>query len=290
MIIQIHDLLGYDPSDICNINKKKKINKKSNIEIFNINKDITIVGNNTKLYRGRIDSCQIIPLKKIKENKLKIKSNINENNEKNQIYLDQFNQTNQTIIDEHLFEYLDWQIQFNEQDLPDELCEELFHHWISIVCDDNQSPCICNSESKIILSNTQIDSSYDDRCMCSECSCTCEKYQDKISICLCSQCSCKCLKDFSNENSEIIIEDIPEISHQNSENDINIIEEIQSISTEQNPIKQNQIMISDCFINRIDRWTHQFDICPSSKTNNIDTIELDDPTLFRQRILGFHQQ
>jgi recombinational DNA repair protein (RecF pathway) len=77
-----------------------------------MNKDITIIGNNNKLYRGRIDSCQIIPLKKSKENKLKLKSNIDENN---QIYLDQFNQTNKTIIDEHLFEYLDWQIEFNEQ-------------------------------------------------------------------------------------------------------------------------------------------------------------------------------
>jgi hypothetical protein len=49
-------------------------------------------------------------------------------------------------------------------------------------------------------------------------------------------------------------------------------------------------MISDCFINRIDRWTEQFDIFPSYKKNNIDTIDLDDPTFFRQQILDSHQQ
>jgi hypothetical protein len=43
---------------------------------------------------------------------LKKKINIDENNEINQIHFDQFNQT---IINEHLFEYLDWQTQFNEQ-------------------------------------------------------------------------------------------------------------------------------------------------------------------------------
>jgi hypothetical protein len=93
-----------------------KINKKSNIEIFNKIEDITIVGNNNKFYRGQINSCQIIPLKKIKEKNLKKKLSINENNEKiNKIHFDQFNQTNKTIIDENLFEYLDWNILFNEK-------------------------------------------------------------------------------------------------------------------------------------------------------------------------------
>jgi len=47
---------------------------------------------------------------------LKKKLSINENNEKiNKIHFDQFNQTNKTIIDENLFEYLDWNILFNEK-------------------------------------------------------------------------------------------------------------------------------------------------------------------------------
>jgi len=143
---------------------------------------------------------------------------------------------------------------------------ELFHDWSWNVCDEQ--PCICKTESKSILINTQIDSSYDDRCICSECSCTCEKYQDDKSICLCSQCSCKCLKDFSNENQDPI-EDIREIEEKNSENQINIKEELKLISTEQIPIiEQNEIIISDCFINRIDRWTQQFDLFQSTEKKN----------------------
>ncbi len=115
IIIQIHNLLGYDPSDICNMNKKKKINQNSNIEIFNRNEDILIVGNNNKFYRGRVHSCEISPLKKPKEKQVKIKLNKDENNEINQIHFEQFDQTNKTMFDEHLFQYLDWQIQFNEQ-------------------------------------------------------------------------------------------------------------------------------------------------------------------------------
>ncbi|CAF4398062.1 unnamed protein product, partial [Rotaria sp. Silwood2] len=352
--MQIHHLLGYDPSDICNRNRKKNINKKSNIEIFNTSQDISIVGNNNKLYRGRIDSCQIIPLKTTKEKKSKIKTNINENNEIMQINFDQLDLTNKTIADEHLFEYLDWQTQFNEQDLPDELCEELFHHWKSIIFEDRS--CICKSKSKLILSqeidnqehnliNTQIDSStsslkeiYDDRCICSDCTCNCEKYENDESICICSQCSCECLKDFRNENQDHT-EDLYEICEQNISflqtdnnsqdhltNEINIHEKFQLIPTDQvsnvEQIQENdekdKIIISDCFINRIDRWTQQFDLFQDTyqsfllpERNNCSTLndssqsqipasiafrfniisnplELDDPTLFRQRILDHH--
>ena len=105
--LQIHHLLGYNPSDIYN---KTKLNKKRSIEIFSTNQDISLVGNNNKLYRGRIDSCQIIPLKTSKDKKMKIKSkNIDENNEKIQIQFDQ------TINNEHLYEYFDWQTHINEQ-------------------------------------------------------------------------------------------------------------------------------------------------------------------------------
>jgi hypothetical protein len=82
------------------------------MEIFHRDQDVLIMGNNKKLYRGRIDSCEIMALKKSEEKKLKIKTNIEE---KNDVHFDQFDQSNQRIFDEHLFEYLDWQIQFNEQ-------------------------------------------------------------------------------------------------------------------------------------------------------------------------------
>ncbi|CAF0727356.1 unnamed protein product [Rotaria sp. Silwood1] len=354
--IKIHHLFGYDPSHICNRDKKKKIKKNSVMEIFNTSQDILIVGNNNKLYRGRINSCQIIPLKTTKEKKSKIKTNVDENNEILKINFDQLDQTNKTIADEHLFDYLDWETQFNEQDLPDELCEELFHHWKSIIFEDQ--PCICNSKSKSILSqekdnqeysliNTQIHSStsslkdiYDDRCICSDCSCNCEKYGHHESKCICSQCSCTCLKDFQSENQDYM-EDLFEICEQKSPflstdnnsqdhltNEINMQQEFQLIPNDQasnvERIQENdeedEIIISDCFLNRIDQWTQQFDLfqdtyrsCLLPEENNCSTLndssqpkistpiafrfnmisnplELDDPTLFRQRILDHHRQ
>jgi hypothetical protein len=109
--MQIHHLLGYNPSDI--YKNPNQILKKPNPEIFHTNQDLLIVGNNNKLYRGRIDSCQIIPTNKSKEKKSKAKSNIDENNEKIKIDFDQIQ--NKTMVNEYLFEYLDWQTQFNEQ-------------------------------------------------------------------------------------------------------------------------------------------------------------------------------
>lgn len=62
-----------------------------------------------------MDTCQIIPLKTSKEKQPKQKTNKSENYEVTKINIDQLDKTNKTIADEHLFEYLDWQTQFNEQ-------------------------------------------------------------------------------------------------------------------------------------------------------------------------------
>ncbi|CAF4495852.1 unnamed protein product [Rotaria socialis] len=353
----IHHLLGYDPSDICKSNKKKKINKKSNIKIFNTGQDILIAGNNNQFYRGHIDTCQIVPLKSSQVKKSQIQTNIDENNEIINVNIDQLNQTNKTIVDEHLFEYLDWQTQFNEQDLPDELCEELFQHWKSIIFEDQ--PHMCNSKStstlcqeKYDLEQNSIDAHvdtasssssllkdiYDDHCLCSDCSCDCEKYPSDESMCACSQCACKCLKDVQNENQDTI-EDTTEVCehnilvlHQETNlqdhliNETNANEEIQLTTTNQIPIlkeiqqnEEDKILISDCFMNRADRWTHQFDIfqdmCkPSSLHEQKDfstlhnisqfesvvsmasrftsissRLELDDPTRFRLQLLNHHR-
>ncbi len=52
-------------------------------------------------------------------------------------------------------------------------------------------------------------------------------------------------------------------------------------------IKETQI-ISDCFINRIDRWTQQFDY--SQLQTSLPSVELDDPTIYRQKILDHHRE
>ncbi len=149
--------------------------------------------------------------------------------------------------------------------------------------------------------------------MCSKCSCTCEKYANDESICLCSQCSCQCLKDFQNEKNEETIEDISEMSQKNSEYEISTPEESPLIPLDQKAIieeiEENEIIISDCFLNQTDRWTQQFDVFPSiekqkfcfpltisqsSQGNDMNTIfhslELDDPTEFRQQILNHNHQ
>ncbi|CAF1025422.1 unnamed protein product [Adineta steineri] len=300
--MQIHHLLNYDLSDLCNRNQKtKKTDKNSNIKIFNTSRDISIVGNDNKLYRGQIDSCEIIPLKNIKEKKLKLKANINENIE---INFDQFDQINKTIGDEYLFEYLDWQTKFNEQDLPDELCEELFSHWKSILC--KEQPCDCNSEIKFEendLINVQSDSTLpdhtnDDQCISNDF----EEYPIDESICLCSQYSCECLKDNQNEiqdsSSNILL------NNQSDEltNETNIQQESKIISNDSIPIVAEEIILSDCFINQNDQWTRQFDLFqkthPSlseqnnklSDSMNCTNLDLDDPTAFRQQILDRYQQ
>lgn len=116
---------------------------------------------------------------------------------------------------------------------------------------------------------------YDDQCICSECLCDCKKYQSDESLCECSQCSCGCLKDYQSKNEEnnesvtdfgsstitLIPKDINSQEHLTSTND-----DIPSIPTNETlnvqPIEHNneEIMISDCFSNRVDRWTCQFDI------------------------------
>jgi hypothetical protein len=107
--------------------------------------------------------------------------------------------------------------------------------------------------------------------MCSECSCSCEKYPDDQSICLCPER----LKDFPSE-------DQPEMSHEIVENE----EEAEILPNDQiATVKENEIMICDCFLNPLPLEN----LSQSSKKIDIKTVfnslELDDPTLFRQQIL-----
>ena len=74
--------------------------------------------------------------------------------------------------------------------------------------------------------------------------------------------------------------------------EINLDEPFQSIISNHQisvteEIKENQI-ISDCFINRIDRWTQQFDY--SQLQTSLPLVELDDPTIYRQKILDHHRE
>ena len=121
------------------------------------------------------------------------------------------------------------------------------------------------------MESESIDTIYDDRCMCSECSCNCEKYPDKQSICLCPECSCQCLKDST-----------PEISHevdikQEEEKEVEIIP-----MNEPAPIKEYEIIPCDCFLNR------STDLFPSQTIDMkavFHSLELDNPTEYRQQIL-----
>ena len=96
---------------MCDLNRKKE-KKRTKEGIFHRNEDVLIMGNNNQLYRGRIDTCEQIPLKKVKENTVKTRVNLEQ---KVDLHIDQFDQSNQKIIDEHFLKYLDWHVQFNEQ-------------------------------------------------------------------------------------------------------------------------------------------------------------------------------
>lgn len=56
---------------------------------------------------------------------MKVKTNIDENIELIKINFDQLDKTNKTIVNENLFDHLDWLTQFNEQVIP--LKRKYFH-------------------------------------------------------------------------------------------------------------------------------------------------------------------
>lgn len=131
--------------------------------------------------------------------------------------------------------------------------------------------------------HSSVTDMYDDRCICSECSCSCEKYLSDESVCLCSKCSCKCLKDFQNDEGNI--QDIIETSNENiallqtddtSEdqltNKINLNEKFQLLQTNSISLLKEQIndenMISDCIINCTDCTAKQYDVFQSIKNEH----------------------
>ncbi|UJR25587.1 hypothetical protein I4U23_006931 [Adineta vaga] len=284
--LQIHHLLGYDPSNIYNTMKKKK----SNIQkiMFHNSQDIEIVGTNNQLYRGQIDSCERIPLKKSKEKKRKIKINHDDKIENMKINFDQFNQSDKTLTDEYLFQYIDWQAHLNEQDLPDELCKVLFEHWQTIVCEDQ--PCQCKSELEIeenVLNEIEIKPSILSirsheyhRCICKDCTCECEKYSESEEL----QTISDDIKDSLIENQDVL-------------SNHSIIEETKISSRKQisNIEPMEEIIISNCFIHQNDQWTRQFNLFPNIYPSSNPLVltnhfHLDDPTAFRQQILNRHYQ
>ena len=81
------------------------------------------------------------------------------------------------------------------------MCDEVPCH-----CDDSFPSLILKELSSIppLIDSLSldIDEEKDERCICSECSCPCEKnLEEQQSICICSQCSCQCLKELSNEKT-----------------------------------------------------------------------------------------
>ena len=110
--------MGYDPADVyvhCHARNrttktktKTKTDPSANI-VTTTRGDLHILGSNKQLYRGRIDTCEIMPLKE-KERKLTRQDNA----KFGKMNLDQLDQTVKNEIDEHLFAYLDWDKQFNE--------------------------------------------------------------------------------------------------------------------------------------------------------------------------------
>ena len=83
--------------------------------MFNTSQEILIVGTNNQLYRGHIDSCHMIPSTNTKKTNLYMKTNVNKASDIQRVNFDQLDKTEKSIVDEHLFEYLDWQMDFDDQ-------------------------------------------------------------------------------------------------------------------------------------------------------------------------------
>ncbi|CAF1225052.1 unnamed protein product, partial [Didymodactylos carnosus] len=256
----IHQIIGHDLVDVFSIcknvdrhgRKEIKGGQHANSETFTTQKELTILGTDNKLYRGRIDSCKMALPQQKRHAKVRkqaagdvqipgtAQTNVSTVKEHN-INLEEFDFTIRTLADEYLFEYFDWRAQFDEQDLPKELQEDLFQHWKTVVCDDR--PCTCTGEcdEKFLNDEEQKTSpirtindageKYDTMCLCSDCSCECEKYINDgsdDSLCICSECSCKCLKkcsrEFSNSDSKLSI---------NEESTVNVLLQQQNSTLEQ---------------------------------------------------------
>ena len=76
--------------------------------MFNTSQEILIVGTNNQLYRGHIDSCHMIPSTNTKKTNLYMKTNVNKASDIQRVNFDQLDKTEKSIVDEHLFEYLDF--------------------------------------------------------------------------------------------------------------------------------------------------------------------------------------
>ena len=112
--------MGYDPADVyvhCRTgharNRMTKTKTKSDpsANIVTTRGDLHVLGSNNKLYRGRIDTCEIMPVAEKKERKLTRQ----DNPQLGKVNLDQLDQTVKNELDERLFAYLDWHKQFNEK-------------------------------------------------------------------------------------------------------------------------------------------------------------------------------
>jgi hypothetical protein len=90
-------------------------------------------------------------------------------------------------------------------------------------------------------------------------------YDDR---CICSDCSCKCLKDFQTENqdeTENNQEDyrIDETSIHNElplADDVVQTDHVSVVESMSSLFITDEINTCDCFMNRVDQWTKQFDL------------------------------
>ena len=195
----------------------------------------------------------------------------NETDETKKLHLEQFDRTIRTIGDEHLFEYLDWEKQFHQQvnrtsripsrtidrfeDLPNELCEELFQYWKSLVCPDTS--CRCDDRSS--KSQEEEDHHHSSKESASPSPEDADEEPPPAEICLCAQCSCPCLKNDVEEEkiAEVRVKDEELITVDQSQQTEDVELEPSRRSTANDD--GEEIRISTCFANRNDRWSQQLD-------------------------------
>lgn len=298
--MQVHHLLGYDPSTIYRT-PSKSIRVSS--DVFRIARDISIVGDNNHLYRGQIHTCEISSAKATTEKKSRLETSTDDQQGHERINFDPADPISASMTDQHLFEYLDWQLHFNEQvtrdarafcssprshseDLPNPLCDELFLHWKSLRCE--QQPCDCEVENAAaveLLPPTDSEPSESERCVCSCWSGECEKHP---------------------EREELVSSEV-DGSAAEKEADVHLAEQTAIAEDE----LEEEVPPPECFVDHDDQRAQPFDLPISRKTECTSTlpdvdnrpqfarrehlgcvrpVDLDDPTMFRQRLLDRHRQ
>ena len=122
-LVEVRRLIGFHPAETYAnsdsiLTMKNKISKLKIHSFQSSRHEIDIVGKDNRLYRGQIQTCRTLPMKKSQKlHGKRIKSIFftDEKSQSNSISLEQFDPTSRTKAEKNLFEYFDWYNEFQHR-------------------------------------------------------------------------------------------------------------------------------------------------------------------------------